>query len=125
MSNLSQFFGGGGIKSIQTFESEQTQGVSYPYTTIFWGNASDNYVDITISQVDVNKTVLIYNVGDGGRSEVVSNGWVWVGYTGHFATILNSTTIRVSGPQISYITFPTNPVIVIKASINVQVIEFN
>ena len=124
MSNLSQFFGGGGIKSIQTFESEQTQGGGDPYKTIFWGNASDNYVDITISQVDVNKTVLIYNVGDSGISDRAAYN-TWVGYTGHFATILNSTTIRVSGPQISYITFPTNPVIVIKASINVQVIEFN
>ena len=123
MSNLSQFFGGGGIKSIQTFESEQTQGGGDPYRTIFWGNASDNYVDITISQVDVNKTVLIYNVGDSGLSYTASNDWV--GYTGHFATILNSTTIRVSGPQMSYLIGGPNVPIAIKASINVQVIEFN
>lgn len=129
MSNLSQFFGsGGGIKSIQTIDASQVVigGATRYYT---WsGNTSINYIDITISPVDVNKTVLIYNVANGGKlfgtgpNPDVSG---WVPTVGHSATLLNSTTVRISGPSVTFSNVLSYDEQGRGAYASIQVVEFN
>ena len=129
MSNLSQFFGAsGGIKSIQTVDASQVLiGTVTRYYT--WsGNTSINYIDITISPVDVNKTVLIYNVANGGKLIRTGPGFDisgWVPTVGHSATLLNSTTVRISGPSVLFTVSLSYDEQGRGAYASIQVVEFN
>jgi len=128
MSNLSQFGFGGGIKSIQTVDASQVLlgSISRYYT---WsGNTNINYIDITISPVDVNKTVLIYNVANGGsllRDGPGASLSGWVPTVGHSATLLNSTTVRISGPSILFTVVLSYDEQGRGAYVSIQVVEFN
>ena len=115
MSNLSQFFATGGnkIKKIQRVQATQTFTVASSYG---WNGAT-----ATISAVDVNKTILVYNT-NASNSAVYSFGGIIASYIqyNHYAFLTNSTTVTFNGPNIS-----TTPIFAITpAKLEVQIIEF-
>lgn len=129
MSSLSQFGFGGGIKSKQEIVAKQ---VIYNYLgglqAVAWTPSystplDSTSIDITINSVNIDKTILIYNLSDGvrGNRATQQNGFIdgYGNVTGNTVTLLNSTTIRVSGPSFSYDGAGTQP-----AFVNIQVVEF-
>lgn len=119
MSTLSQFGFGGGIKSIQEIFEKQVI-----YNSVYtWGTSSSFLRDITINSVNVNKTILIYDISDGvvPIPATVSNFQIdgFSNVTGNSITLLNSTTVRVSGPSITGTSYGAQP-----ACVNIQVVEF-
>lgn len=114
MSNLSQFFsGGGGIKSIQRITTTQ----AYQPSTgrINWPST------ITISSVNVNKTIILvstntgYSVSyDGGGG----TGLTMITISTPMVALTNSTTLSVDGN-------PLQGVYNTAGSANIQVVEFN
>lgn len=133
MSSLSQFFGGG-VKSIQTVNATQTLSgaLTNTFNSYTWG--ANDRLDVTINPVDPNKTVLISDIANASISQFDAStntrGHSYVPYTGHYAEIINSTTIRIHGPNMDFRQvdgnfsnqkdlFPT------PAKIHIQVVEFN
>jgi hypothetical protein len=132
MSSLSQFGSGGRIKSKQEIVAKQVvyiygaggqRGVAWTpsYLTFLPDSTS---IDITINPVNIDKTILIYNLSDGvqGFRATQSNAFVdgYANVTGNTVTLLNSTTIRVSGPLfLIYNSAGGQP-----AFVNIQVVEF-
>lgn len=109
MSLLSQFGGGGGIKSIQRLTVGQSiiSGLTYIWPTT-----------VSISSVNTSKTIIIVNgsigyfVDGSGQMSAVSTPVV---------SLSSSTSISLSGPSIFNppLSGATSP-----GSINIQVVEF-
>lgn len=129
MSNLSQFFATGGnkIKRIQRVQATQASYFDGFNSYYRWTG-----VTATISAVDVNKTILVYNTnasnsaiikgGSGGIGDPVTYISSYIQYN-HYAFLTNSTTISFNGPQIGSNQFGifTNT---LPAQLEVQIIEF-
>lgn len=134
MSSLSQFFTSGGIKSIQTVTKSQTLSgaPTDTFNSYIWG--SSEYLDVTINPVDPNKTVLISDIANASISAFDAStsyrGHSHVPYTGHYAEIINSTTIRIHGPDMTFRQVNGNlsnqkDLFPRPAKIHIQVVEFN
>jgi hypothetical protein len=95
MSNLSQFFSGGGIKSIQ---SGYIAGASTGGSTSTADQDSRTW-DVTVSSVDVNKVIILV---DGSSSGSAGGAGRISGSTDSFAVLgrmTSATNLRLSSTQ--------------------------
>lgn len=104
MSTLSQFFGGGGVKSVQV-------GYSFTASPSTGSGQDTRYLDVAISAVVVAKSMVILTRGGAFPNESAS--WEGAAFDAS-ARLVNSTTLRIHCAAAQS-----------ALSANWQVVEFN